>query len=161
MLIGLDLPVRHSDSERGLADPAWSYERDQTLVWQSPRERADDIAATDHPPENARQVVLALCRGNGLRRSLSGTLCDRDRGYKTVPAPGNVNQIPIAAAQRSAECRDVDFEVALLDKGAGPDAGHEVVLADEFAGMLHERDQNIERPAAETDRIVAFKHQAL
>ena len=43
----------------------------------------------------------------------------------------------------------------------GPDARHQLVPADNFARMLDQDDQHIERAAAKTNRSVALQQQPL
>jgi hypothetical protein len=47
----------------------------------------------------------------------------------------------------------LELEVALIDKGVGPDTRHELFLADHLTGALDQRDQNFEGAAAEDERV--------
>src|SRR6266576_1174847 len=42
-----------------------------------------------------------------------------------------------------------------------PDAFHQLVLANEFPRSFHKRDQRVERPASETERLITFQQHAL
>ena len=60
-----------------------------------------------------------------------------------------------------AQRADLKFEIALVDMGIGPDPRHQLVPADNFARMLDQGDQHIERAATETNRFVALQQQSL
>jgi hypothetical protein len=48
-----------------------------------------------------------------------------------------------AIPQYPAQNADLEFEIAFLDKGAGPGAGHQLVLADDLSRTLDQGDQDI------------------
>jgi AcrB/AcrD/AcrF family len=60
----------------------------------------------------------------------------------------------LAVAERPSHGGDMDSEVALLDVDAGPDARDQLVLRDQFAGLLDHRAQDVERAAAKPDGSV-------
>ena len=83
-----------------------------------------------------------------------------DRSNQGVTLPGNRRDIATAAtavAEPAPEGTDLEFEIAVLDKNAGPDPRDQLVLANHVAGALGQRDQDIERAAAEADGAVAFQ----
>jgi hypothetical protein len=137
---------------------ARSDDCEKALARQQSREPADDIGAADQSRQLGRQVVRVFCCG-GLRRRLPWAVRERDRRDEAVAASGNIDQIPVAAAQRPAQRADLKFEIALLDKGVRPDAGHQLVLADHLARVLDQGDQNIQGAAAETNGLVALEQQ--
>ncbi len=86
--------------------------------------------------------MLTVCCG-GLRFRRPRLLCARDGRDEAIAASRDIDQISVAAAQGPAQDADLEFEIALLDKGAGPGAGHQLVLADHLAGPLDQGDQDI------------------
>src|SRR5258708_13540898 len=67
----------------------------------------------------------------------------------------------LAVAQRASQGGDLHLEIAFLDEDVGPDPGHQLALADQVAGPLDQRHQNVERPAAETKRPVPLQEETL
>ncbi len=55
----------------------------------------------------------------------------------------------------------MDPQGALVDDRVGPDAADELVLENRLAGALDQGDQDIERAAAEPQRLPVVKHQLL
>ena len=66
-----------------------------------------------------------------------------------------------AVAEGSAQGGDVDRQIRLLDHGSGPHDAHEFALADQLARAFYKRDQDIQSPAAEAYRFIAFEEQPL
>jgi hypothetical protein len=63
---------------------------------------------------------------------------DSPDAQQTIAAPGfSFQQTPIRP-ERLAYCRRVNMERALHDNGAGPDAVHQLIFGNEFAGRLRE-----------------------
>ena len=62
---------------------------------------------------------------------------------------GTVRIQSCAVAERLAEAGDLHRQVALLDDGAGPGAGEEILLRHRPARRLGERGEHGERPLAE------------
>ncbi len=89
---------------------------------------------------------------------------DRNCRDKAVATTGNIDQIPIAAmavAQRPPQGGDMDRKIALHDGRARPDAGHQLLLADQLAGALDQGYQDIESTTAEANRLVAVQQEPL
>jgi hypothetical protein len=61
------------------------------------------------------------------------------------------------AAQSPAQRADLEFEIALLDNGVGPDAGDQIVFADHLAQVLDQSDQNVQGAAAKPNGLFAFQ----
>ena len=81
-----------------------------------------------------------------------------------VPPPRNIRQVSasrLAVAQRPSKPSHLDFDAALVDKNVGPDAGHELALADQFARAVDKSDQYLKRPAAKPNRRLTFQQQLL
>src|SRR5262249_48045453 len=81
-----------------------------------------------------------------------------------VAAPRYVGDVALAVAavaERLAQCRDMDPQGALLDDRVGPGARDQFVLADRLAGAFGQRDQDVQRPAAERQWLFAVEQQPL
>jgi hypothetical protein len=63
----------------------------------------------------------------------------------------------VAIAERPAQRRDVNSEARFFDKGIGPDAGEQLLLAQHLAWLLHQRDQDIAGAATQSDGRVALQ----
>ena len=53
----------------------------------------------------------------------------------------------------------MNLEIVFLDHGVGPNACHQLAFSDKFPGPLDQRDQDVQRPAAEAYRHVALQQQ--
>src|SRR5262249_44680501 len=107
----------------------------------------------------------------GPRREIAcvfhGGVCglgELDSRHKAIAASGNRGYISVTwptIAQCSAEGSHMNLKIALLDDGAGPYTGHECALANQLTGMLDQRDQDLERTTAETNRGFTLKQKLL
>jgi hypothetical protein len=61
----------------------------------------------------------------------------------------------------TAQGRDVAPEVALRDEGVRPDLREELLLTEELAGALHQREQQRKRATADRHRTVPLDQKAL
>ena len=87
---------------------------------------------------------------------LGARRCALDRRDEAVPAPGDVGHITIAAltvAQGLPQLRDVEAQAALIDRYVGPGIGHQLALADDFAGAADQEREKVECPTAKRDRF--------
>jgi hypothetical protein len=161
--VGGDEPLRQGQRDRGLADSSRADHCQKTSLGHVVREVVDHAGAADHPGEHSRQVVCPLCcRARGRRCALLMHSCNRRD--EAVTAAGNIGDVAgagLAVAQRLAERADVHLEIGLLDERARPDAREEILLADNLVGALDQRDQDVERPAAEPKGRVALQQHAL
>src|SRR6516162_9139302 len=85
-----------------------------------------------------------------------------DRRHETIAASrngGDVSAAGLAFAQRATQCADIDLEIALFDNGVGPNAGYELVPADQLSRSLDQRSQDLQGAAAETNERFAFQQQ--
>ena len=117
-------PLGHRKRERGLADPARSGDRQRALARQPCREPVDGLAASNQSRHARRQVIWRGDRGSLQRLQLGFAL---DRSNQGVTAPGNRRDIATTSspvAEPAPERADLEFEIAVLDKGAGPDPRH-------------------------------------
>lgn len=55
----------------------------------------------------------------------------------------------------------MDLEIAFLDKSVGPKPGHQLALADQLAGALNQREQDVQRAAAETKGFAGLQQEPL
>ena len=69
----------------------------------------------------------------------------------------NVAVAGSAVAQDLAKGTNMDPEIGLLDEGAWPDTGQQLILADKLSSSLDQRDQDIERTTTQTKRLVGFE----
>lgn len=67
----------------------------------------------------------------------------------------------LAPPKQFAKARDMDAEIGFDDDHVRPRTFQQLVLADEFAGALHQGRQNVERAAADPDRHITFEQQVL
>lgn len=67
----------------------------------------------------------------------------------------------MTVTKRPAQGSDVDPEIAFFDERIRPNTPNQLLLRDELAGAFGQSDQNIERAAAETNRLVAFQKELL
>lgn len=95
--------------------------------------------------------------GKGRRRRQFG----RRRG-KAIAAPWDRDDIsiaPVSVTERATQGRNMDREVVLHDVGVRPNPLHQLVLADQFAGSFHQRDQYVQGSAPQAKRMVAGEKQ--
>ncbi len=163
MLMNLDQLLGHGESDGGLADATGSNDAEKSVARQLFHETANDLRATNQTRQKGGQIVPTPCwrylgrRGPPLFR-------ERNCCHKAVASTGNIDQIPIAAmavAQRPPQGGDMDRKIALHNDRARPNAGHQLLLADEFAGVLDQGDQDIKSATAEANGLVAVQQQPL
>ena len=85
-----------------------------------------------------------------------------DRRHETIAASRNGGDVPavrLALAQRATQCAGIGLEIALFDNGVGPNARCQLVLADQLSRSLHQRSQDLQGAAAETNERFAFQQQ--
>jgi hypothetical protein len=87
-----------------------------------------------------------------------------NRGDEPITSSGNVDQIAIAVAsvaQNTSQRCDMDRKIGRFDKHFRPHPSHEFLLVEQLAMAFDQCDQDIERPAAESERLSSFKQQPL
>jgi hypothetical protein len=67
----------------------------------------------------------------------------RNKSVASTLNAGNKATARLSIPQCSSQGCDVNAERIFIDEGAGPDSGHQLVLADHFSRTLHERRQNL------------------
>jgi len=163
MFISVDRGLGHGEGDRGLADTPGPDNAQQPVPLQPRHDPADGIGASDQPGELLRQIMI-LSRRRGRQWCGCRRLCDTDRGDKAITLTRRRRDVPPAAAsiaQRPPQGAYLEFEISLLDKGASPDAGHQLVFADQLPGALHQSGQDIKRAAAQTHRVIVFEQKSL
>ena len=85
----------------------------------------------------------------------------RDEAVAPARDIGDVPLSRAAIAKRLAQGGDVDPQSVLLDDRVRPGASDELVLADRLAGAFNQRDENVQRPAAEAQRLSVLEQHAL
>ena len=87
-----------------------------------------------------------------------------DFADKTVSSSRYVDDEAISVlsvAQCTSQCADVDREVVRFDEDVRPNARHQLLLTDHFAGTLQQCDQNFQSAASDIHRLVAFQQKKL
>ena len=93
---------------------------------------------------------------------MHGLTCHRcDKGVTAAGIVGYVAPACAAIAERFAQRRDVHPQCPFFDDGIGPGAGDELVSGDGLAGAFDQRDQDVERAAAEPQRLPVIEQRAL
>ncbi len=141
--------LRDSQCDRGLADAAWTGDRDEVPLRHALHEGVYRDVAPDDPHGRGRAAgrPRRACRSDSnlfIRRA-------RERRYEAVAAAGHVEDVSSRAwiiTQCLAQRRDVDPERGVIDVEVRPDTGNEVFLADQLACPLNQGKQDLERAAA-------------
>jgi hypothetical protein len=81
----------------------------------------------------------------------------RDEAISTPRAVYDVLIGGIVLAKRAAKCRHLDGEIRFDDEGIRPSDRDKFALANQFSRSLDERDQNLDRFAAEANDAIAFE----
>src|SRR6516225_9507012 len=87
-----------------------------------------------------------------------------DRGDEAVATSGDVDDepMPVAAiAQRATQCGHVDRQVGRLDEDIGPNARHQLLLADQLTAAFNQSNQDLQSPTPERYGRVALPQEKL
>jgi hypothetical protein len=149
---------RHRDRHRGLAHPARTDHADQRRLAEQRADARHLVGAPDqaHAARHlARRLAQrqALDADGGRGQRMFGILDGVDPAAEAVAARGHVDD-PFAAVvrrggQRLAQHRHVDAQARFVDHDPAPHLGEQFGLADHFAGMPHQHDQQFEGTRAE------------
>ncbi|MGY4296766.1 hypothetical protein ACVWXN_004861 [Bradyrhizobium sp. i1.4.4] len=152
--------VARGNSDRRLADAARADDRDETLGFEPFRYILDGLLAAHHLPGMCRQVV----RANRLGRCRLILLRCRGRTDETITLSRDRAQIfgaGIAVPERLAECCDMDAQAVVIDAGAWPCPGYQIALADDFARMPDQCQQQVKCASRQLDRIAILLDPSL
>src|SRR5215469_7949077 len=70
--------------------------------------------------------------------------------------------MPVAAiAQRATQCGHVDRQVGRFDKDIGPNARHQLLLADQLTAAFKQSNQDLQGAASEGHGLVALPQKKL
>src|SRR5579864_6949120 len=97
-------------------------------------------------PGRTRPLVLFPC---ALLERQDLTTDARD---EAITSSGNVHDVALTAlaiTQGAPQLGDVEAQAALLDRDVGPRSGHELALADDFAGAADQNAEQVECTAAQ------------
>ena len=145
----------HGRGDRGLPDAARPDDGEQPAPGELLDEGRDDAIPADDPRQRTRDVVAAD-RG---RRSLDSRVIALAAGgsHENVAAAGNIGDETVAAlavAQGLAQRGDVHTERGFVHDGVGPGTRHQLVLANGLTCAFHQGDEDVERAAADAQRLV-------
>ena len=151
--------MRDGERDRGLADAAGADDGDEAMQRKFGRNLLDRVVSSDHPGE----------RGGIWEATETARACPRSptarpgpAGRETIAAAGHVDDIAGAfagIAQGLAQRRDVEAQAAFVDIHVGPDALDQLTLVDDLAGTLGEKNEDVERAAAEVKRDAILLEQ--
>ena len=89
---------------------------------------------------------------------------ERDRRNKSV-APSDIGRdipsVTLAVAEHPADCRHLDLKTTFVDVSVRPDAGDQLILCDELARPIKQRNEGVEGAAAQVNRIARVQQQPL
>jgi hypothetical protein len=159
--------------EQGLADAARADDADQPVAIDQPGQRLQLAGAPEQGGELGGQMGAQRCgdgggavaagrrrrRRSARRRSRGGRRGRFERRDKAIAASGDGRDH--VAADHLSQRADLRGEVVLLHHEARPDEVHQRVLADQLAGPLGQRQQQVERAATERSRRAVHEQAAL
>ena len=154
--IGLAMRGEQVLRQQGLADAARADDADEAVAVEQRGQRIQFVGAPEQggqlgrqvgaqPRRTRRQTILGGRRGRCRRRG--GRL---DRRHEAIAAPRNGGDQVVA--QDLAQGADLRGQVVLLHHEPRPDKVHQHVLADQLAGPLGQRLQQVERAPPERRR---------
>ncbi|MNQ83264.1 hypothetical protein D3C85_983400 [compost metagenome] len=158
------LQQQFTDPQRdgGLADATRPDQGHEAPHRQLPHETADYRITPGDRGQPRRQVMLGFVQVfKRDRRELRCLLYRRD---KAVAALGNVDDVAMAVlpvAKGPPQGGNVHPQVDLLDHRARPDQCDQFLFADHRARVLDQHLQDIQRPSAQPQRLIAFQNQSL
>ena len=145
--------MTHRDGNRGFADATRPHDGDETLDRQQVRYFLNGPVSPHHSGQAGRQVAGLIGMVAAPWKAPAHSRGDRrDEAISLPRQRGHISGAGLAVAQRLAKRSDMDSQAALIDRDPGPDPRHQVVLADDLAGLLDQHDENVERASAERKR---------
>jgi hypothetical protein len=141
--------------DRGLADATGPDQRHEAPLRQLGCERRHDVFASDHTRKRGRNV-RCWRRPRLDARSRRFGILERHRRDEGIAASWNIRDVTLLGppfAQNLAQGRDVNAQISVLNKGLGPNPCDQFILGDGLAMTFDKRNQDIERAAAQPDRL--------
>jgi hypothetical protein len=152
--------MSNGQGNSGLPDAARADDRDQPLFPEAGTNLMDDLVTTYHPAGRNRKA-----RTSGKRaRLVAFSFLTNDRSDKGIPTPLHICDVfetELSVAQGLAQRRQMDAQTAFLNGHVRPRPGNQRVLADNLAGLVDERHENVERPGPERNHFVRLFESAL
>ena len=142
----------------GLADAAGADHRHKPTPRQLAGDGIDAVGPADHARDRSRQMARRF-RGSWRQRAdgiARGLVEAHHRCHEAIAAARHGADVLIAGAfvaEQFAQGGDVDAQVGLFDEGVRPDPLEQVFLADQVFSAVDQRNQQIQRPAAEPQRL--------
>jgi hypothetical protein len=161
--VSADQPLGGGHRDGGLADPAGSDNGDQPLRGKPALQPGDEIIASNQRCEASRQVVLGRrgARGRDRRRGTAFDCDIRDKPVTLPRARGQVAAAFLPIMQRPPQCGDLEFQVSFDDMGAGPCAGDQLILAEQFARPFEQSSEEIKGAAAHANGLARLEQEPL
>ncbi len=150
--------LRARDGDGGLADAAGADDGHQTALQQSRADEREFALAAHHGRRQRRQRAGVRRRRERCRTHRTPRVRVRqelDAGHERVPLVGGVDDVACAihaVAQRLAHRDHVEAQAALVDDDVAPHPLDQLLLADDAAGVVNQRDEEVERAPAEPHR---------
>jgi hypothetical protein len=99
--------------------------------------------------------MIAMCWKSSLVSSLRSGGFHADQPVSAARHSENVDWPPGFLAERFANCRNVDLNIAFFDDKPGPNLRHDLVFRDHFAARCGKRGEDVEGLALELYRGLA------
>src|ERR1700730_4749953 len=87
-----------------------------------------------------------------------------DCANELVAPAGDINYEPISVSsvtQRATQCRNMDGQILRPNRDIGPNARHQILLADQLTRTLAQNNQDFQRATSERYWLVAFQQKKL
>src|SRR6185437_2839322 len=81
---------------------------------------------------------------------------------KAIASSGHVRDIAgivPTISERFAERCDMDVQIGVFNSHIGPNSRDQLLMADDLSSLLDKRDQKIQRPTADCDRLAVLLQQ--
>lgn len=125
---------------------------------QRPGKIGDFGLAADNVAQHRRPGHAGRLRADRITLDLADAgLHLRDKFVTAPRHRRDVGGLNLRVAERAPQAPHIDLEIAVVEEGAGPGGLHQLILADELAGALHQRLEQLEGAAAHFDRLAIEK----
>lgn len=150
--------VRDRNGDRGLANAPRADNGHEAVHRELGANLVDGFSASDH----SRKRGGKSSRGCDLAGRLRRRCIMRERCGEAIAAPGNIDNVAGTCGtivERFSQSGDVEAKAALVHIHVGPDPLNQFSLVDDFAGVLGESDEDIERAAPDVERCAVLLQQ--